>query len=305
LLKEKGVGLQKFTPSVGDGLVIVEVGGFMLKGSHHFEETRAKLSASSCGNTSHLGHKQSLEAIEKMRKSKLGKRASLETRGKMSEAQTGERHHRYGKVQSEDFRHNVSNGLKRLYQTPEGKMIRKQIDTCNRGNHYHLGHKHSPEAIAKMSAVKTGKVFSEETRKKMSKTGKEKWEQEEHRNKLVRASRQALKISPNKPELELLGLLNEASRNDWKYVGDGQIVVCGRNPDYININGKKAVVLLHGVYWHLWQKQKENPKLTKEIVEQEDINFYRTYGWDALIVWDDELKSPDKVKDKIKEFVGS
>jgi G:T-mismatch repair DNA endonuclease (very short patch repair protein) len=109
-------------------------------------------------------------------------------------------------------------------------------------------------------------------------------------------------IKPNKPELFLIQLLNTTSPNEWKYVGDGKVIICGRSPDFININGKKSVILLHGVYWHLLKKRKDNPDLTKEQVEQEDINFYKTYGWDCLIIWENELKNPEKVLTRIKQF---
>ncbi|KKN79359.1 hypothetical protein LCGC14_0341410 [marine sediment metagenome] len=53
------------------------------------EETREKLSLVNKGNQYHLGHRNTPEAIEKMRNAKLGKRPSMETRLKMSK--TGKR----------------------------------------------------------------------------------------------------------------------------------------------------------------------------------------------------------------------
>lgn len=265
---------------------------------------KQKLSELAKVNKLHLGHKHSEVSIERMRNAKLGKKMSLETRQKMSESHKGEKHHMYGKHYSPEARANMSEGLRRLYQTSRGRELRAKIDESNRGNTYHLGHKNTQEVIARMREIKTGKVFSDETRQRMSETGKALWQEEEHRNKLVKASRQGQKVHPNGPETVLLDILGELYPNDWKYVGDGEVVICGRNPDIINVNGKKSVILLHGVYWHLWSKQKDNPELTKEDVEKEDINFYKVYGWDCLIVWEDELKNPEEVRGKIREFVG-
>ncbi len=75
-------------------------------------------------------------------------------------------------------------------------------------------------------------------------------------------------------------------------------------PDFTNVNGKKSVILMHGIFWHLWIKQKHSPSLTKDMVETDDKNFYKTYGWDCLIIWEDELKETERVKVKIAEFAG-
>jgi len=268
-------------------------------------ELKARLSECAKINKPHLGHKHSPESIKKMRNAKLGKKASSETRDKMSESHKGEKHHMYGKHMPQETKTKLSKSLKELYQTPNGKEIRAKIDEINKGNHHHLGHKNSPDVIAKMSEIKTGKIFSQETRNRMSETGKELWKQEFHRNKLVKASRLALNISPNKPETYLLDLLDKQYPNEWKYVGDGQVIICGRNPDVININGRKSVILLHGDYWHLWRHQKNNPELTKEQVEKDDVAFYRVYGWDCLIIWENELKDIPQVTEKIAEFCNS
>lgn len=117
-----------------------------------------------------------------------------------------------------------------------------------------------------------------------------------------KAMRIGAQVKPNKFELTIINILNELYPRRWKYVGDGELVICGRNPDIANINGKKSLILLHGIYWHLWRKQKDNPELTKEQVECEDKNFYKVYGWDTLIIWEDELAQVGKIKNKIIEF---
>jgi len=245
----------------------------------------------------------SASTIEKM---KMTRRIiSQETRDKMRNAQLGIKHHMYGKKVPQETKDKISESLKRLYATPKGKELRVVIDKKNEGNHHHLGHRNSPEAISRMSKIKTGKVFSETTKQRMSETGKVLWQMPSHRDKLVTASRKALHIFPNKPEKLVLTILNDISPNNWKFVGDGGFIINGRNPDFMNVNSKKQVILLHGIYWHLWRHQKTNPNLTKEQVEISDIEHYKRYGFDVSIIWEDELKDIPQVTEKIATFCNS
>lgn len=85
----------------------------------------------------------------------------------------------------------------------------------------------------------------------------------------------------------------------YQYVGDGKIVVEGRIPDFINCNGEKQVIEVFGDYWHspLW-----NPNLSSDKTEYATLEHYAKYGFDCLIIWEDELAHPRKVVKKIKAF---
>jgi len=41
---------------------------------------------------------------------------------------------------------------------------------------------------------------------------------------------------------------------------------------------------------------------TREQEEHQRIDHFKKYGYDCLIIWEEELKSPDKVVEKIKNF---
>ncbi len=183
-------------------------------------------------------------------------------------------------------------------RTPEILAKLKNNFGKEAGFSYWKGKHRSEDTKEKLKEYRTGKKHSAETIEKM----KSRWLDPEYKNEHVKKSRQAMQIKPNKQELKLIDLLNQVAPNEWKYVGNGEIVIAGRNPDAINVNGVKAVALLHGIYWHLWKQQKDNPTLTKEDVEKEDKEFYKTYGWDCLIVWEDELSNIEQVKEKIKVF---
>lgn len=273
------------------------------------------------------GSHHTAESNEKNRIAHLGKTLSPEHITKVIEAsnQSGA---------DEEVQRRKSNTLKMFYSSPDGIALRARFSQQRLGNRNAKGYRHTEDAKVRMSAsrmgqahmlghhqtdeVRTkvskatkgvanpmyGKKHPKAVRMKMSRMGKQRWLNPIYRDRQRRVMQLAQHIRPTEPERIVFNILETIVPSDWKYTGDGEVIICGRNPDFTNVNGHKSCILLHGIYWHLWRKQKDNPELTKEQVEQEDINFYRTYGWDCLIVWEDELKDTEAVKAKIDEFVG-
>jgi len=123
---------------------------------------------------------------------------------------------------------------------------------------------------------------------------KELWSNETHRQKQIKLLAEARKISPNSKELFLNYLLQLALFKEYKFVGDGKILFCGFNPDFININGQKKIIELYGDYWHNRPEVKERDKRR--------LIAYNRYGYETLIIWEHELKQPEKVIAKVMEF---
>jgi len=95
---------------------------------------------------------------------------------------------------------------------------------------------------------------------------------------------------PTKPEIIMNSILDRHFPGEWKYTGDAKVIIEGRNPDFVNINGKKAIIEVFGVYWH--------PLFDVSKTEQ----FYSQYGYKTLIVWEDELKDENRIVRRIKEL---
>lgn len=102
------------------------------------------------------------------------------------------------------------------------------------------------------------------------------------------------KIRPTKIEIHLNNLLQQYFPNEWKYVGDGQIWIAGKNPDFFNCNGQKKLIELFGNFWHT--------KMARETKEQR-VEHFAKYGFKTLIVWEDELKNEQEIIDKINNFI--
>ena len=71
--------------------------------------------------------------------------------------------------------------------------------------------------------------------------------------------------------------------DEWKYNGcrNYNVVINGKIPDFINVNSKKAVIEVLGLYWH---KKEEVEKLK---------SHYSKYGFSCVIIWEDECNDVD------------
>jgi hypothetical protein len=125
-------------------------------------------------------------------------------------------------------------------------------------------------------------------RKKRSELSKRLWKDSD----FVKKQMQARGARPNKYEQKLETILNEIVPNEYKYVGDGQFIIDGKCPDFLNINGKKKLIELWGGYWHKGQ----NP--------QDRIDIFKPFGFDTLVIWANELNDINGLKSKLLTFNG-
>jgi len=249
--------------------------GHNRKGKKFSDKQKAKLSLAMMGNTNTKGYKH-----------------SEETKRKVSLAHSGEKHPMFGKHHSEEAKKKLS-----LFNI--GKELSEE--TKKKMSLAHMGRKFSEETKKKISVSRKGMTFSEEhkrnisiAKQKMTEKTKERisltvsalWKNAEYQNKMQKARN----ISPNKAETNLGNLLNKLFPKEYKYVGDFQFWLGGKNPDFMNINGQKKLIELYGDYWH------------KDDDPQDRIDHFKQYGFNTLVIWEHELKDISTVKSKIKEF---
>ena len=97
--------------------------------------------------------------------------------------------------------------------------------------------------------------------------------------------------TPNKDELKLNKILKTNWPKEWKFVGDGKVWIQGKNPDFININGKKLIIELFGNRWHEEKEADERKKI------------FAKYGYQTFILWDYELKNKKKTTQMLENFI--
>lgn len=119
------------------------------------------------------------------------------------------------------------------------------------------------------------------------------WQNEEYRDRVLKAMFLGRNIFPNKPEKQLSKLLNKILPKTYKFVGDGKLIVGGFCPDFVNKDNNK-IIELYGDYWH---------NLAKVIKQDKGRYFaYKRNNYKLLIIWEHELKDLDKVTKSILEF---
>jgi len=149
-----------------------------------------------------------------------------------------------------------------------------------------------PEVREKISNSLIGHTFTQETKEKIRKSVENLWLNPEYRDKTIQASMKSRLIKPNKIEKLLDEILQRLLPNEYRYVGNGEFILGGKCPDFLNINGKKRLIELFGDYWH----ENDNP--------EERINFFKIFGFETLVVWEHEFNDIDMLCEKIIQFNG-
>jgi len=184
-------------------------------------------------------------------------------------------------------------------------------------NHYILGHNNrgiqfTQEHKDKISESEEGKIVSKEIRKKISqatigikksikhrKAMRGKKLSKRHRRKLREAwirfknsdkYEQYIKSilcrqTPSLLERKFLNIVDKY-KLPYKYVGDGSFFIEKKNPDFININGKKIAVEVYARYY----KTRDNRDIEKW--KEHRSSLFRKYGWS--VIYFDETEVNEK-----------
>jgi hypothetical protein len=121
----------------------------------------------------------------------------------------------------------------------------------------------------------------------LSRRAKEQW----GNLSIVKSMIKGLHRKPNKKELSLFNEISTLYPNNYSLNTHAEIMVLGgKVPDIVNINGEKKLIELYGDYWH----KDDNPN--------DRISYFKQFGWSCLIVWENELKDKEELRRKIVNF---
>ncbi len=180
------------------------------------------------------------------------------------------------------------------------KATKRKISKTHRGHLNPNYGKHLSESTKrKMSAKTKGVPKSESMKRKVSKAQIKLWQNPIHKRKQIKAMCNGIsKAKLTKPERRLRNRLNHLFPGEYKFTGDGSVIIGNKKPDFININSQKKIIELFGDYWH----SKKVTGRTKRQEENKRIKHFTKYGYKTLIVWQKELKNTLKLKRKLKVF---
>jgi len=173
------------------------------------------------------------------------------------------------------------------------KGIKRSEETKQRMSKAKIGRKFTEEHKRKISEAKKGWVPSKERNLKISlaKTGKKRIFSEQHIKNILKS----ICASPNKFEATCFTYLNTLNLGDFKFVGDGSVMINGRSPDFVN-EVDKLVVLANGVYWHLGVYNLEvniENKLAREKIEAKP---FLEAGYNVMFIWEDEITNKKEIR---------
>ncbi len=128
---------------------------------------------------------------------------------------------------------------------------------------------------------------------KMSMRAKKLWETQS----FILKMKKARKMLPNKKEQQLQSLLNNIIPNTYKFVGDLSLMIGRKNPDFISVQDNKLIEFF-GNYWH----SKLITGINEQHHETERIDYFKTYGYDTLVIWENELQDLKRLNIRIINF---
>lgn len=178
---------------------------------------------------------------------------------------------------------------------PIQQCMTREAREKNRLSHIGI---HYPAEVNKRKGrpqARLGRKHTEETRKLMSQRARERGENPEYVSKLLAR----LQIKPTKIEKQLDSILQKYFPSQWKYVGDGTLMIGRYNPDFANCNGKKQLIEVYGEYWH----SSKNKRLTWDKTELGRMMAYNSLGFRCLILWESEVKNEEAVVARVKQFM--
>ena len=179
---------------------------------------------------------------------------------------------------SEEQKKLLSKIYKRLYKEGKRKPIR-----------YWLGKKnpqHSKFMKEWFSKKENNPMYGKKHTKKTKKligvnskiVAKRLWKNPVYREKVIRNSLRGLLKRPTSFEKYVINIIKKYNL-PYKYVGNGDFILGGKNPDFINVNGEKICVEVYCYYWH--------PKNYERI----RYKHFTKYGWKTIFINEDDVLS--------------
>jgi len=104
---------------------------------------------------------------------------------------------------------------------------------------------------------------------------------------------------PSLPERQLISLIERYSL-PYRYVGDGQLIIGNKNPDFVHTSGVR-VVEVYGRAFH--DPELARTKFGRDIAHHQTYNgakeHYARHGLDCVILWDDEVCDEKTVLERL------
>jgi len=243
-------------------------GGNPMFGKHPSIETIEKRKESTRRTVKERGYTFSGEAIEKIRKSKIGDKNPAK-------------------------RPEVREKMKKV-----SKEVQNRPEVKERSRETAIKQWEDPEVREK--TIKTLKIVQNrpEVKEKHRNFMVECWKDPEYREKQIRAIFKGMNRKPSKLEDRLLSFF-EKYNLDFKYSGTGALIVGGKVPDFYFFLFKDKLVEVGNIDCYRVFK----PNITKQKYTRSRKKHFAKYGFQTLVIWDEELSNEAILLARVKKFL--
>jgi G:T-mismatch repair DNA endonuclease (very short patch repair protein) len=196
---------------------------------------------------------------------------------------------------SQESRKKVLQGWKKWYQIHGGYWKGKKLSKSHRKN---ISKGVKGKKLGDLNPARRSEV-----RRKIATTlreGASSFHHLKNHPEWRKRSLEALIKKPTKPEKRLIDII-EKEALPYRYAGNGSVIIGTLNPDFIHTDSKKKLIEIFGRSFH-----DPDASFKDEIPWHQQYwgrrAYYAQFGYDCLILWDDELKDEERVAEKIKRF---
>jgi len=184
---------------------------------------------------------------------------------------------------TKESREESSNRLKNMWKDPTFRENRiKQLKESSTGkNNPNYGNRYN---------------HTEKTKKLIGESSKKLWKNPNYVKKVL----SALQKKPSGCEATLINIIEKYGL-PFRYVGDGQVVIEGKIPDFVGTNDSRKIIEVFGTPWHD-PNHSDKIDVAYNRTEKGRKEFFSQLEYDCLIIWDKELKDEKKTVERIKAF---
>lgn len=132
--------------------------------------------------------------------------------------------------------------------------------------------------------VKQGK--DPEFKRVISESSKKRWENEEYREKTIKAVVSANGKNASKLEIYVREVLDKLYPNEWHHNNKAPIKIVGKRiPDFYH-KYLPFTIETNGTYWH----SEKMVGVSNVVHEEEQIAHYKKYGYECIVFWENEVR---------------
>ncbi len=206
-------------------------------------------------------------------------------------------------------KHHSNETKKRMRMAHLGKILseehKKKIGYAQRGKHYSeetkkkisLAFKGKPlleETKRKMSESHRGNRISKETKIKISKKQKLIWQNKEYSETQHKLLLKSLFKRPTSLEKRMIEIIHRCNL-PYRYTGDGDVILGGKNPDFVNNDGKKICIDVR----HTAICENIHKQTFEEYKKQREEHFAK-YEWECLVFSEKDLEDEESIIKKMR-----